>query len=515
MELLRGRTLRALLDAEKTLPEDVAVDVLDQVCAAVDAAHAQGILHRDLKPENIHLETGARGGRYHVRVLDFGIAKLMHESAGDAPAGAPAAVDAAFAPTLAGVDGAGATLQAIDATGPTPPADLGTAPTALALGDGSALTHAGAIIGTPRYMSPEQWRGEPIDARADVYSLGVVAYEMLAGEAPFARKGRPRMGGEFEAPVSELRTKAPAVSRKVVAVIEAAMALDARKRPPTAGALVASLHAARETTLGLLWRSVTLCTENYGLLWRRCLWVMAPAFLSMGITLLATALSARGILSQEAGGKLRTAFLAVAVAIAVGGWNACSGLLVPVVADLLAGRAPGAAPSRARTRDVVARSLVSAGVSLGIASVASGLVMIPGEMLTRGHPSHLLASIVGSIVGALAYAPFTVVPGVVAIEGGRGMAPLGRSWALTRNMLASAVGVGLVFEVLTFIAPEVVRLALDQLGEEGTPLAFVVHVVDARALLYVGWFVLTAPYNIVPSALLYLRAREAEGEPVR
>ncbi len=97
MELLRGKTLRAQLDAEGPMTVDTALDVLDQVCAAVSEAHAQGILHRDIKPENIHLGPGDRE-RYRVKVLDFGIAKLVEpHSAPRAPPlssdGPPVALD--------------------------------------------------------------------------------------------------------------------------------------------------------------------------------------------------------------------------------------------------------------------------------------------------------------------------------------------------------------------------------------------------------------------------------------
>src|SRR5437773_1573099 len=136
-ELIEGETLRQrLLRGRMELSE--AVDVAIQVASALAAAHEAGIVHRDIKPENIML----RPDRY-VKVLDFGIAKLA---------------ESAFAEAAA--DGAGSMTL--------------------------AETNLGSILGTVRYMSPEQARGAPVDKGTDIWSLGVVLYEMVTGHAPFA-----------------------------------------------------------------------------------------------------------------------------------------------------------------------------------------------------------------------------------------------------------------------------------------------------------------------------------------
>ncbi len=145
LEYVAGHDLRSVIKQGKMAPER-AVHIVQQIAGAVGAAHAAGIIHRDLKPENIML-VERDGEPDFVKVLDFGIAKL--ESVG--------IVDPR-AETLSG---------GAPTSGPQP------------------LTRMGAVFGTPDYMSPEQALGQPIDARADLYSLGVMLYELLSGERPF------------------------------------------------------------------------------------------------------------------------------------------------------------------------------------------------------------------------------------------------------------------------------------------------------------------------------------------
>jgi len=133
MELLEGETLKHRIDSKPMAAEEVA-ELGAQVADALGAAHARGIIHRDIKPANLFLVSG----RNQIKVLDFGLAKL-------APSGAGA-----------------------DSETPTEARE--------------ALTEAGAISGTVAYMSPEQARGEKLDERTDIYSLGAVLYEMATGK---------------------------------------------------------------------------------------------------------------------------------------------------------------------------------------------------------------------------------------------------------------------------------------------------------------------------------------------
>jgi len=142
MEFVAGESLRAILKREGRLPLERALWLMRDICAGVGVAHRHNIVHRDLKPDNIIvLPPVSEGEREMAKVVDFGLAKLRDLAAGE------------------------------------------------------SLTQTGAVVGTPYYMSPEQCRGEALDARADVYSLGAMLYEMLAGIPPFTAPtitgGRP------------------------------------------------------------------------------------------------------------------------------------------------------------------------------------------------------------------------------------------------------------------------------------------------------------------------------------
>ena len=133
-ELLEGETLRSRLTAGPMSPRK-AIDTARQIAEGLAAAHDRGIVHRDIKPDNLFITTDGR-----IKILDFGIAKL------------------------------------------TAPSDESGMRTGL-----PTDTAAGTVVGTAGYMSPEQIRGETVDARSDIFSLGLVLYEMLTGRAPFRR----------------------------------------------------------------------------------------------------------------------------------------------------------------------------------------------------------------------------------------------------------------------------------------------------------------------------------------
>jgi serine/threonine protein kinase len=140
MELVAGETLRSILQRDGRVPAMLTADWLEQILAAVGAAHTAGVIHRDLKPDNIFITDGDKGQKV-AKVLDFGLAKIKQ-------------------------------LEGSDSASPT----------------AVPFTTPGAVMGTLGYMAPEQLMGGVINERSDLFSLGVIAVEMLTGQCPFQGK---------------------------------------------------------------------------------------------------------------------------------------------------------------------------------------------------------------------------------------------------------------------------------------------------------------------------------------
>src|SRR5262245_31368076 len=157
-EFIEGLTLRKIL-ADGKMPVIAALDVAIQVASALSAAHEAGIIHRDIKPENVMLR---RDGI--VKVLDFGLAKLIETGSGSGELGVGTG--------KSGAESGGSGVENTVLSAPSP-------------SHSPLHTDPGTVMGTATYMAPEQARGWRVDARADIFSLGVVLYEMVAGRAPF------------------------------------------------------------------------------------------------------------------------------------------------------------------------------------------------------------------------------------------------------------------------------------------------------------------------------------------
>lgn len=196
MERLTGGTLRERLVRRGPLPLDDVVAWVVALAAALDTAHARGILHRDLKPDNIVLEPDASGVEV-IKVLDFGLAKFITEPAVPAQ----------------GQGQAPARDAADDASAPAP----------------SPLTRAHTVLGTPAYLAPEQRRGEPASIASDVYALGVTVRELLTGHVSREAEERPGV--------------AP-LPRAVCAVLAWAQSDEPGARPASAGAFAEALRTA-------------------------------------------------------------------------------------------------------------------------------------------------------------------------------------------------------------------------------------------------------------------------------
>src|ERR687894_749903 len=187
MRYVEGTDLRAMIEREGALQPTVAADVLAQVCGALDAAHQRGLVHRDIKPANVLI--AGTSEEPHAYLTDFGLTKQAATSSG--------------------------------------------------------MTKTGMFVGTLDYIAPEQLQGGPVDARADVYALGCMLYQMLTGRVPYVRDTEPaKMFAHMSEPPPSLREVAPHVPVAFDEVVTRAMAKSPDDRYPSAGDLARAAKAA-------------------------------------------------------------------------------------------------------------------------------------------------------------------------------------------------------------------------------------------------------------------------------
>ena len=189
MDFVEGRDLSSMIREQGKFPPDEAAGMIAQVCRALEAAHSEGVVHRDLKPQNIMVDTQGR-----VKVMDFGIARSTEGTGG--------------------------------------------------------MTQTGALLGTPEYMSPEQAKGQHVDARSDLFSLGIIFYEMLTGKTPFHADTIMatifRRTQEKARPPLELD---PEIPQPINDVVVKCLATEPEERFQSAGEILVAL--GRQSTTGL------------------------------------------------------------------------------------------------------------------------------------------------------------------------------------------------------------------------------------------------------------------------
>lgn len=312
MEYLDGISLGDVLKEEKRLPLSWTVDILEQVCVAIQKAHSRGIVHRDLKPDNIWLEPNDLGG-HTVKVLDFGLARLeaAQEQSEDTEATLVLPSDDASPVVNMSAEDTVASMRL-------------SAAESLA---SAALTTAGSVLGTPHYMSPEQCLGKPLNHTADIYSIGVIAYEMLTGERPFAGSTTSELiRQQVDAEVPSAAARRTSIPRGVSALVQQAMSKDPEQRPQSAAGFASALRARSEGLGAMLRRALILYTEHFGAF----LLIASIAFLPTAAssvyeaTLPLNMTPVQGLLSGVFG------FVAFLITFAVS-----MGLIVPTVANLL------------------------------------------------------------------------------------------------------------------------------------------------------------------------------------
>jgi serine/threonine protein kinase len=556
MEYLDGCTLGDVLSEETRLPLEWVVDILEQVSSAVHEAHQQGIIHRDLKPENIWLEPNRLGG-YRVKVLDFGIAKLAEVDAADPGPGEDMASPSNNRQVTikSGPPSQGSELDTLIYAGENEPAtaiagdnitrehqmidEVGTqifpdaaqtssltAPGTRMVNiedddgtlmldqrrtaafratnisthsmEGAELTRVGAIMGTPLYMSPEQCAAKKLDARSDIYSLGVIAYQMLAGEPPFAGQTVNVMRDHVKTAPPPLRERSKKVSKRAAGVVMRALAKDPAERPQTAAAFALELRGHAEGIGSLYRHAIALYSEYFPKFIKLSLIAHIPVFISTALIIvleilgerLSPGLSAIKIIYAIAVGLV--ALLQVASYFVAA--SAISGSTAVIVTQLAA--AP-LRPVELRTAFAALRRRwkpflrTAFGVTLRVL-IGFILLVIPGLVM---------------MVRYALYAP------VVLIEGLEKKAALKRARALAARSWRTVI----IITILQIVIPSVFSFLLGRFTvKTGIPAdqkrVRLTHNISQQLLGLINIFIVPL-MSIVP-ALLYLKMRQLGGESV-
>lgn len=531
MEYLDGCTLSDVLAEEKRLPLYWVADILEQVCSAVHEAHQQGVVHRDLKPDNIWLEPNGLGG-YRVKVLDFGIAKLaeagpatdestnaalttgQRSTTGEEPTLALTAAaagvvnaelrtaqavavadletetliqpasDQAMPATRAVDDGEQTRLFDRETPGTAAAAQLTTAADATSATSG--LTRVGAILGTPLYMSPEQCRGELLDARSDIYSLGIIAYQMLAGAPPFAGDSGTVLRAHNQTPPTALRDHNPKVRKRVARVIMSALEKDPAARPQTAAALANSMRANVEGLGALYRRAFALYSEYFPKFLRLSLLAHIPLIITTLMTL---------SLRLVEGRISKVALICLAVPL----------VLLQIVAQFL-------------THSVIAAVTAIIVTQLAVAPMKPVELRAAFDVLRRRWRPFLrtgIRIIIRIFIGWILF----VIPGivmtvryllwgpVVLMEGLEKKAALKRARALASRSWRTVI----LVTVIQFLVPAVLGLAVALMTGSMTRDENTIRVKVTPAISMIVNIFVVPLMSIVP-ALLYLKMRQLGGE---
>ena len=368
------------------------------------------------------------------------------------------------------------------------------------------LTRVGSILGTPTYMSPEQCRSEPLDSRSDIYSLGVIAYQMVAGEPPFKGPTLELIRLHIEAPPPPLKVKRRKVPKKMAALVMSALAKDPANRPATAAGFASALRATSEGTGVLLRRAFALYIEHFPKFFRVTFLMYLPLIALQIALLISTGLRserarvqvAEGIAvsTPSAAGAIET-ILSMIMFFANFVINALiAGVTIRLVTQLYLSPLR---PLNLRTAyRAVRKKLKALLITIAIASIrwALGLLLL-------------------IVPGIIMFINYSLAAPVVMMEGLKGRAALKRSKTLVKRSWRTV----LVILCLQWAIPTLSAMVV------ALPVAFVLKtskVPQAAELSGRVTSLIVAILNavIVPliatlSALVYLKARQIGGETLR
>ncbi|HSO75789.1 MAG TPA: protein kinase [Blastocatellia bacterium] len=568
MEFLDGCTLAEVLEEESQLAITWVVDIIEQACSAVDAAHRHGIIHRDLKPDNIWLEPNRRGG-YRVKVLDFGLAKLgdpiateseasqsggprsaypslsprpdrsqhsthasseprrtqliepsTHTHAGGAEAAAQrqSAPSAAEAQTLIqratedtsateASESATRILPAADGKGATQvqeptldeaatqmlPRDTMDEKRAAETAPADGLTRVGSILGTPLYMSPEQCRSERLDARTDIYSLGVIAYQMLAGTPPVTGDMNEVMRQHMETAPPPLKEKRKNIPKRLAKIVMLALAKDPAARPATAAGFASALRAQSEGASALLRRAFALYAEHFPKFFRVSLLVMLPIITLSLLDVVNLILMRRGVITE---GASKAISVVIGILTALGSFIATS-IIVGVTIRLV--------------NQLFLAPLRPIELKLAFAALRKRIraLMFTTLMVAIGS---ILLLFLFVVPGVLFYINSSLSGPVVMMENLKGRAALRRSKVLVSRARRTVIGIiAMQYLIPLFCSSVAVTLIVSGVALRGDA-GLKMFAPKLTGVITPVLNVLLVPLISTFTALLYLKTRAAGGE---
>jgi serine/threonine protein kinase len=557
MEYLDGCSLGEVLHEENRLPLGWVVDILEQVCSAIDEAHQQGIIHRDLKPDNIWLEPNRRGG-FTVKVLDFGLAKLGEVLPARSP-NEPAIVlssenclihrifsrdpgGCGEAPTLSETYtyGTGSEEFSEADTRAQTPIDNDEDDTRIldhGTGGGrsnpntAGITQAGSLLGTPLYMSPEQCRSEMLDARSDIYSLGVIAYQMLSGQTPFRGNTHALIEQHTKALPPKLGTLRSDIPRSVSALVMLALAKNPAERPASVAAFASALRANSEGPGTLLRQAITLFSEHLPTFFRISLIGNIPLIIVSIISIVSSVIAySTSKLVDQPSIPLKFIYVGTIVLWLLAILSAKvlnAGLFVPVVAQLLV------APLRpVRIRPILAllkkrlrpfiTSLLLFHLMLAPLTLSFTIPMMAKNWMDT--PLKLFSVILSvsllALVGMMGYFYYSLYPSVVIMEGRSGLEALRRSKTLSSRSLRTVIVIISSYAVIYFlILPSLLGLLCGFFvgkfsGSLGPELSLIISGNMSRIITTMTGFLIT-PLVAIELSMLYFKTRQAGGETLK
>lgn len=560
MEYLDGCTLADVLAEESRLSLPWVVDILEQVCSAVDEAHRLGIIHRDLKPDNIWLEPNRRGG-YTIKVLDFGLVKfglgrpleadgqrdrsvdatnkasnkvsskasgkesskepgkISSKVSGYSDAEAqtlyhhPAAEEASTLikePLDEGVRDLASeeseTLIASSGTNDLKAESTDRAPQRSTGADDerrgvttSELTRLGSIMGTPLYMSPEQWKGGQVDERSDIYSLGVIAYRMLAGVTPFTGNFAELAELHRNGVVPPIREKNRRVPKRMARTLMSALAKDPAERPASAAGFASALRAGLEGSGTLLRQAISLYSEHFPAFLKLSLLAYAPLVFAVAFVNFSDRVLPMQLWFQDYANIIATLMFLSLILTNLIAYFVVSAATVPIVVQSMI--AP-LRPVRLKTAIAALRRRWWPFTATSIALLA--LIFAGGVLL-----------VIPGVAAAICYALYAPV---VMMEGSGVLAALKRA----RRLMMRSWSTVLIITLLQFALPVLVWYAtidIDltlRLTEDYKPKEFGFYFqMSGRSSIYQLLNIFVTPLTAIMTALLYLKTRQAGGESLK